>query len=78
MASEVSANGSVFQIGNVQRLFPILLKTQASRQDLSPNAEQIGYDASPDGKWFIVNSPPEGNPPPVTVVVNWTAEAIRP
>jgi len=41
-----------------------------SRLDLRPTG-QIGYDATPDGKRFIVNSPPAGNPPPITLVTNW-------
>ena len=37
---------------------------------------QIGYDAAPDGKWFLVNSPPAGSPPPLTLITHW-AEALE-
>ncbi len=74
MAAEVDTRGSVFQVGAVRPLFRVLLKTGALRLDLSPTSGQIGYDASPDGKWFIVNSPPEGSPPPITLITNWTAK----
>jgi len=50
----------------------MLLRTGASRLDLSATSGQIGYDAAPDGKWFMVNSPPAGNPPPITLITNWT------
>ena len=74
MAAEVDSGGSVFQVGAVHPLFHLLLRTGPSRLDLSPTSGQISYDAAPDGKWFIVNSPPAGNPPPITLVTHWTPE----
>ena len=74
MAVEVDGAGSVFQVAAVRPLFPVLLKTGASRLDLAPTSEQISYDASSDGKWFVVNSPPTGDPPPITLIMNWTPE----
>jgi eukaryotic-like serine/threonine-protein kinase len=71
MAAQVDSSGPVFQVGAVRPLFHLLLRTGPSRLDLSPTSGQIGYDAAPDGKRFIVNSPPAGNPPPITLVTNW-------
>ena len=73
MTAEVNSGGPVFQVGAVRPLFHLLLRTGPSRLDLSPTSGQIAYDASPDGKWFVVNSPPAGSPPPVPLVTNWTA-----
>ena len=73
MAAEVEDRGSVFQIGATHPLFRMLLRTGASRQDLSSTSGQIAYDAAPDGHSFVVNSPPEGTPPPLTLVLNWAA-----
>jgi eukaryotic-like serine/threonine-protein kinase len=74
MAAEVNSS-SVFQVGAVRPLFHMLLKTGAARLDLSSTSGQIGYDAAPDGKRFVVNSPLAGNPPPITLATNWTPEA---
>ncbi len=74
MAAEVNSSSSVFQVGAVRPLFHMLLRTGPSRMDLSPTSGQIGYDAGPDGKWFVVNSPLAGNPPPITLISNWAAE----
>ena len=76
MAAEVDPRESIFRVGAVRPLFRLLLKTGASRLDLSPTAGQIGYDAAPDGKWFLVNSPPAGSPPPLTLITHW-AEALE-
>ncbi len=74
MAVEVDTSGVIFQVGDVRPLFQVLLRTGPSRFDLSSTSEQIGYDSAPDGTWFVVNSPPEGNPPPITLVLNWSAD----
>jgi len=55
-------------------LFHVLLKTGIARLDLRTTSEQISYDAGPDGKWFVVNSPPIGTPPPITLITNWAPE----
>ena len=73
-AAQVDTSGAVFQVGAVRPLFHMLLRTGASRLDLSPTSGQIGYDAAPDGKWFVVNSPLTGSPPPITLITNWAAE----
>jgi eukaryotic-like serine/threonine-protein kinase len=77
MAAEVETAGPVFQTSAVRPLFHVLLRTGPSHQDLSPTASQIGFDASPDGKWFVVNSPPAGLPPPITLVTGWTPDSAR-
>ncbi len=78
MAAEVDTRGPVFQVGAVRPLFHLLLRTGASRLELSPTSGQITYDAAPDGKWFVVNSPLAGSPPPITLVSNWAAELKKP
>jgi serine/threonine protein kinase/Tol biopolymer transport system component len=65
MAVEVSANGTVFQpIGVPSRLFNVV-----------PNAT---WNATPDGKRFLVSSAPLPNTQmPITVVMNWQADLKR-
>jgi len=77
MAAEVDTSGPTFQVAAVRPLFHVLLKTGVSRLDLDPSSDQISYDASPDGKWFVVNSPPAGSPPPITLITNWAVEPGR-
>jgi serine/threonine protein kinase/Tol biopolymer transport system component len=74
MAAEVDPSGSVFQVGVLRPLFHLALRTGAARFDFSG---LIGYDAAPDGKSFVVNSPPAGNPPPITLITNWAPEPIK-
>jgi len=69
IAAEVGTSGSVFQVGPLRPLFHLALRTGVTRRDLYGF---VGYDAAPDGKWFVVNSPPPGNPPPITLITNWT------
>src|SRR4029450_7561538 len=61
MAAGVTANGSRFDVGTVQRLFEVPM---------------VGgywpYDVSPDGQRFLVNAL-EGEVAPLTIVVNWPA-----
>ncbi len=73
MAAEVNGTGPEFQVGTVRSLFNVLLKTGPSRYDLTATSEQIGFDVSPDGQWFAVNSPVEASASPITLVTNWTA-----
>jgi eukaryotic-like serine/threonine-protein kinase len=73
-AAEVDASGSVFQVGARRPLFHAMLRTGATRLDLS-GVE--GYDAAPDGRWFVVNSPAAGSPPPITLITNWAPEPGR-
>ena len=61
MAAAVTANGSRFDVGAVQRLFEV------------PVVDGFWpYDVSPDGQRFLVNTL-EGAVPPLTIVVNWPA-----
>jgi len=61
MAAEVTANGSRFEVGAVQRLFEV------------PMVDGYWpYDVSPDGQRFLVNTL-EGAVAPLTIVVNWPA-----
>jgi len=73
MAAEVEAGGDIFQVKAVRPLFQVFLRTGPSRFELNTTSEQIGYDSSPDGQWFVVNSPPEGSPPPITLITSWSA-----
>jgi hypothetical protein len=77
MAAEVDGSGSSFQVAAVRPLFHVLLKTGMARLDVSPTSDQIGYDAGADGKWFVVNSPPIGSPPPITLITDWTPKPGR-
>jgi len=74
MAADVDISGSVFQVVSRRGLFHVLLKTGVSRLDVSTTSEQITYDAGPDGKWFVVNAPPAGSPPPITLITHWAPE----
>jgi len=71
IAADVDTSGSVFQVGALRPLFHLGLRTGVTRLDVSG---AVGYDAAPDGKWFVVNSPPAGNAPPITLITNWTPE----
>ncbi|HET6372703.1 MAG TPA: protein kinase [Candidatus Polarisedimenticolia bacterium] len=77
VAVDVGTGGDIFQVGAARPLFQVLLRTGPSRFDLSSTSEQIGYDSAPDGTWFVVNSPPEGSPPPITLITNWSADLKR-
>jgi serine/threonine protein kinase/Tol biopolymer transport system component len=61
MAAEVTANGSRFEVGAVQRLFEVPMVNG-----------YWPYDVSPDGQRFLVNTM-EGAVAPLTIVVNWPA-----
>ena len=61
MAAAVTANGSRFDVGPVQRLFEV------------PMVDGYWpYDVSPDGQRFLVNTLERGVSP-LTIVVNWPA-----
>ena len=74
MGADVDGRGSSFQVAAVRPLFHVLLKTGIARMDVTPTSDQISYDAGPDGKWFVVNSPPLGSPPPITLITHWAPE----
>jgi Tol biopolymer transport system component len=62
MAAAVTASGSRFQVGAVQRLFEV------------PMVDGYWpYDVSPDGQRFLVNTL-DGAVAPLTIVVNWPAQ----
>ena len=61
MAAGVTANGSRFEVGAVQRLFDV------------PTVDGYWpYDVTPDGQRFLVNTL-ESEVAPLTIVVNWPA-----
>jgi eukaryotic-like serine/threonine-protein kinase len=61
MAAGVTANGSRFEVGAVQRLFDV------------PTVDGYWpYDVSPDGQSFLVNTL-DGAVAPLTIVINWPA-----
>ena len=65
MAAAVTAKGSRFEVGAVQRLFEV------------PMVDGYWpYDVSPDGQRFLVNML-EGAVAPLTIVVNWPAGLKR-
>jgi serine/threonine protein kinase/Tol biopolymer transport system component len=64
MVAEVNGQGSTFEIGAVHSLFSTHAAVQAMA---SP------FAVSADGKKFLVDSLPEANSSPITIVVNWTA-----
>jgi serine/threonine protein kinase/Tol biopolymer transport system component len=61
---EVSAQESKFEVRNSQLLFEVR------------NVFALGspFDASPDGKHFVVLTQPEGSALPMMLVLNWTTE----
>jgi dipeptidyl aminopeptidase/acylaminoacyl peptidase len=65
MAAEVTANGSRFEVGAVQRLFEVPMVNG-----------YWPYDVSHDGQSFLVNTL-EGAVAPLTIVVNWPAGLKR-
>jgi eukaryotic-like serine/threonine-protein kinase len=77
MAAAVDISGSSFQVAALRPLFHALLKTGIARLEVSPTSDQISYDAGPDGKWFVVNSPPIGSPLPITLITNWAPAQRR-
>jgi Tol biopolymer transport system component len=68
MAAAVRAEGSNFDVGKVELLF-----------EIRPGGAGPGfYQVSADGQRFLVNQAPEqGEPQPITIVINWTAGAKR-
>jgi len=64
MAAEVDEKGDTLEIGNAQPLFETRLN----------NSPGTHYDVTRDGKRFLVQTAGEGGSPPLTLVVNWTAD----
>jgi Tol biopolymer transport system component len=62
MAASVTANGSRFEVGTVQRLFDV------------PTVDGYWpYDVTPDGQRFLINTL-DSEVAPLTIVVNWPGE----
>jgi len=67
MAAAVNGQGTTFEVGEVQPLF----QTSAA-------GGRYPYDVSADGQRFLVLTTSEQSAEaPVTVVVNWTAQAVK-
>ena len=64
MATEINPKESTLEIGNAQPLFELRLAA-------SPGYR---YDVTRDGKRFLVDTQKLGNPVPLELVVNWTAD----
>lgn len=64
MAASVIPGPSVFQVGAVQALF-------ATRASLEPMAAP--FAVTKDGKRFLINTLPDPNPAPLTLLVHWPA-----
>ena len=64
MAAAVDVKADTLEIGNAQPLFE-------TRPTASPGTH---YDVTRDGKRFLVQMAGEGGSPPLTLVVNWTAD----
>ena len=67
MAAEVKSTDGALQVGPVRELFGV-----------RPMGARSQYDVTADGQRFLVatnaTEPQPSAPPPMTVVVNWTAE----
>ena len=67
IAASVDGTGSRFEVQNTRALFPVNIS-------LGPRVGIIGYDVSPDGGRFLVNSAGDVGAPRLALVVNWMAE----
>jgi Tol biopolymer transport system component len=62
MAAEVNGKGNSFEMATPRPLFSAALGSGTPP-----------YDVSSDGKRFLINTPGEGENPPLTLVTNWMA-----
>lgn len=70
MAAEIKEKGASLEIGNVRPLF--------QAPPASVLAFGVVYDASADGKRFLINTVAEQeSSEPITLVINWTAALRR-
>jgi len=69
-AASVDSRGSRFEIREVKPLFRVNLFA-------GPRLGAHGYDVSPDGKRFLVNSAGEAGESRIALVVNWDADLPR-
>jgi Tol biopolymer transport system component len=70
MAVAVKTSGATFEQGTPKALFKARIQTDA------PMILGIHYDVQADGQRFLINTP-VGEAPPVSVILNWTAEVKR-
>jgi serine/threonine protein kinase len=70
MAVVVKTSGAAFEQGTPKALF----KTHLAM--VGPTFLGIQYDVTADGQRFLINTP-VGQAPPVSVILNWTAEVKR-
>lgn len=71
MAAPIKASETALEVGTAVPLFaPRVLNGPTS-----PNGFRAQYDVTRDGQRFLLNVPaePDTAPPPITVVLNWTA-----
>jgi serine/threonine protein kinase len=66
-------HGASLELGRPARLF----QTRLDFQGLQGPFFMQAYDVSSDGQRFLLNAPPEQSPPPITVLLNWTARLRR-
>lgn len=64
MLADVTPAPSVFQVGAVRPLF-------ATRANLKPMSAP--FAVTKDGKRFLIDTPPDPNPAPLTLLVHWPA-----
>jgi serine/threonine protein kinase/Tol biopolymer transport system component len=67
MAAEVEARPNKFEVKNVRPLFRVNLAPEARDRSGS-------FDVAADGTRFIINASSDEAQPPITLVLNWTAE----
>jgi hypothetical protein len=70
MAVAVKTSGATFEQDAPKALFKTRIQTDA------PMILGIHYDVQADGQRFLINTP-VGEAPPVSVILNWTAEVKR-
>ena len=70
MAVEVKPSGAAIEVGSPRGLFTVKLGGIVGFSR--------GYDVTPDGQRFLVNSRIEGAVPPITVIINWPRKLKKP
>jgi DNA-binding winged helix-turn-helix (wHTH) protein/Tol biopolymer transport system component len=79
MAADVKTNGSILEIGNARPLFEAHPWLGANPPSMPQQGFWQGtvYDATPDGKRFLMVVASEATPATINLVVNWTADLKR-
>jgi hypothetical protein len=70
MAAEVEASPNKFEVRNVRPLFRVNLAPEALERSGS-------FDVAADGSRFIIDASSDEAQPPITLVLNWTAEVKK-